>query len=301
MSQNKIAKELDVNQSTISRELRRNLGKRGYRYKQANKIATERRSNTHKSIKMTDNLKNLIEEKIRLDWSPEQISGWFACEKKLRISHQTIYEPIWADKRCGGQLFQHLRRKGKAYRPRNTDKQAGRGFIKNRVSIDERPAVVDKKTRVGDWGIDLVIGANHSGALLTIVERKLSFTVSKQVNDKSAKTVTAATIELLTPYKESVLTITADNGKEFAYHEEVSEALKCGYYFADPYGSWQRGLNENTNGLLRQSWPKGTDLKQVTQQEVDNVLLKLNNRPRKKLKYEMPAKLMAEHRVAIAA
>ena len=181
-------------------------------------------------------------------------------------------------------MFQHLRRKGKTYHPRNRDKQAGRGFIKNR-----------------DWGIDLVIGANHSGALLTIIERKTSFAVSKQVNDKSAKTVTVATIELLTPYKESVLTITADNGKEFAYHEEVCEALKCGYYFADPYCSWQRGLNENTNGLLRQYWPKGTDLKQVTQQEVSNVLLKLNNRPRKKLKYGIPAKLMAEHRVAIAA
>ncbi len=300
MSQNKIAKEPHVNQSTISRERLRNAGKRGYRYKQAHKRAIESRSNAYKSLKMTDNMKALIEEKIQLDWSPEQIYGWLTRENKPRISYQTIYKHIWADKRCGGLLFQHLRRKGKAYPHRNKDKQAG-SFIKNRVSIDEQLPIVDEKIRVGDWEIDLIIGAKHSGALLTIVERKTRFAVSKQINDKSSKTVTTATIELLTPYKEAVLTITADNGKEFAYHEEVSEVLECGYYFADPYCSWQRGLNENTNGLLRQYWPKGTDLKRVTQQEVSNVLLKLNNRPRKKLKYDMPAKLMAEHMVAVAA
>ncbi|WP_262368493.1 IS30 family transposase [Marinomonas sp. IMCC 4694] len=235
MSQNKIARQRRVNQSTISRELLRNSGQRGYRYKQAHDMAIARRLNAPKALKMTGSTKHLIEEKIREDWSPEQISGWLTREKKLQVSHQTIYEPIWADKRCGGLLFQHLRRKGKAYTPRNKDKQAGRGCIKNRVSIDERPSTVDEKTQIGDWEIDLVIGAKHSGALLTIVERKLSFTVSKQINDKSAKTVTAATIELLTPYKDVVFTITADNGKEFAYHEQVSQALKCGYYCADPY------------------------------------------------------------------
>ena len=301
MSQNLIAKQLCVNQSTISRELARNTGKRGYRIKQAQGLSDKRRLSACKAIKMTEGLVTVIDSKIEQEWSPEQISGWFREEQGFLIRHETIYLHIWADKRSGGQLFQYLRRKGKAYQSRNKNKQAGRGFIKNRVSIDERPSVVEDKSRIGDWEIDLVIGKGHSGALVTIVERKTSFTVSTRVDDKSAKTVTAATIALLQPFKDAVLTITADNGKEFAYHEEVTEHLKCGVYFADPYCSWQRGLNENTNGLLRQYWPKSTDFKKVSQSSVQDVIVKLNDRPRKKLNYKTPAKLMAEHMVAIAA
>ena len=301
MSQNLIAKQLCVNQSTISRELARNTGKRGYRIKQAQGLSDKRRLSACKAIKMTEGLVTVIDSKIEQEWSPEQISGWFREEQGFLISHETIYLHIWADKRSGGQLFQYLRRKGKAYQSRNKNKQAGRGFIKNRVSIDERPSVVEDKSRIGDWEIDLVIGKGHSGALVTIVERKTSFTVSTRVDDKSAKTVTAATIALLQPFKDAVLTITADNGKEFAYHEEVTEHLKCGVYFADPYCSWQRGLNENTNGLLRQYWPKSTDFKKVSQSSVQDVIVKLNDRPRKKLNYKTPAKLMAEQMVAIAA
>jgi IS30 family transposase len=301
MSQNKIAQQLSVSQSTISRELSRNTGKRGYRIKQAQIRADKRRLSARKTIKMTVELIALIESRIKEKWSPEQISGWLKEEQNTLISHETIYQHIWSDKRTGGQLFQYLRRKGKAYQSRSKDKQAGRGFIKNRVSIDERPSVVEDKSRVGDWEIDLVIGKGHSGALVTIVERKTSFTVSMRVDDKSAKTVTAATIALLQPFKDGVLTITADNGKEFAYHEKMTEHLGCGVYFADPYCSWQRGLNENTNGLLRQYWPKSTDFKKVSQSSVQGVIVKLNDRPRKKLNYKTPAKLMAEHMVAIAA
>jgi len=193
-----------------------------------------------------------------------------------------------------------LRRKGKAYQPRGS-KHAGRGCIKNRVSIAERPNIVDEKTRVGDWEIDLVIGKGHSGALVTIVERKTKFTSSMRINDKTAETVTAATIALLTPFKDSVLTITADNGKEFAYHERIAKALDAKVYFADPYSSWQRGLNENTNGLLRQYWPKITDFKKISQKEVSTVITELNERPRKILDYETPAKLMAEHMALLRA
>ncbi|WP_435234365.1 IS30 family transposase [Psychromonas sp. PT13] len=301
ISQNKIALQLKVSQSTISRELSRNTGKRGYRIKQAQSLAQERRLHSRKAIKMTSNLIALIDSKIYMKWSPEQISGWLKEVHRILISHETIYLHVWADKKRGGQLFQHLRRKGKAYQSRSKDKQAGRGFIKNRVSIDERPTVIDNKSRIGDWEIDLVIGKGHSGALVTIVERKTSFTVSMRVDDKSAKSVTAATIALLQPYKKAVHTITADNGKEFAYHEMMSEYLDCGVYFADPYCSWQRGLNENTNGLLRQYWPKATDFKKVSQSEVEDVIVQLNDRPRKKLNYKLPAKLMAEHMAAIAA
>jgi len=301
LSQNKIAEQLSVNQSTISRELNRNTGKRGYRIKQAQALTDKRRLFACKAIKMTTSRIKLIDEKTIEKWSPEQISGWLKEEKNIHISHETIYQHIWSDKQSGGELFRHLRRKGKTYQVRNKNKQAGRGFIKNRVSIDERPRVVDDKSRIGDWEIDLVIGKGHSGALLTIVERKTSFTVSTRLNDKSASTVTVATIALLKPFQDAVLTITADNGKEFAYHEQMTEQLKCGVYFADPYCSWQRGLNENTNGLLRQYWPKSTDFKKVSSLEVEDVIVQLNDRPRKKLQYQTPAKLMAEYMVAIAA
>jgi IS30 family transposase len=149
--------------------------------------------------------------------------------------------------------------------------------------------------------VEWVIGKGHNGALVKIVERKTSFTISTSVDDKSAKTVTAATIALLAQFKCAVLTITADNGKEFAYHEKMTESLQCDVYFADPYCSWQRGLNENTHGLLRQYWPKSTDFKKVSQSAVQDVTVNFNDRPRKKLNYKTPAKLMAEHMVAIAA
>lgn len=157
------------------------------------------------------------------------------------------------------------------------------GQIKNRVSIDERPIVVDEKSRVGDWKIDTVIGKNHSGALVTIVERATLFTVSMRVNSKRAKEVTAATLALLTPFKGLVHTITSDNGKEFAYHEKIAAGLECDFYFAHPYHSWERGLNENTNGLLRQYFPKSTDFKTVRANAVKQSVDQLNNRSRKTL------------------
>jgi IS30 family transposase len=163
------------------------------------------------------------------------------------------------------------------------------------------PHVVDDKSRIGEWEIDLVIGKEHSGARVTIVERKTNFTVLARVDDNSAKIVTAETVALLAPLIGAVLTITADNGEKFAYYEEMTEDLKCDVFFADPYYSWQQGLNENTNGLLRQYWPKITDFKKVSQSAVQDVMVKLNDRPTKKLNYKTPAKLMAEHIVAISA
>jgi IS30 family transposase len=299
-SQKAIADIVEVSQSTISRELKRNTGNRGYRHKQAQYWTDERKLTARKSLKMTASKITLIESKIRKRWSPEQISGWLREEQDTLISHETIYLHIWSDKKSGGNLYTYLRRSGKSYQPRGKS-QAGRGHIKNRVSIDERPAIVDEKERLGDWEIDLVIGKGHSGALVTLVERQTSFTLSTRINDKSAETVTAATIKLLEPYKDAVLTITADNGKEFAYHERITEALDANVYFADPYCSWQRGLNENTNGLLRQYWPKKTDFKKVSQKSVSSVIVQLNNRPRKKLNYKTPAIKMAEYMAAIAA
>ena len=300
LTQQKIADAVGVSQSAISRELNRNKGKRGYRYQQAQNKADIRRTMAAKAIKMTPDMIELIKSKLREKWSPEQVSGWLLEEKEQLLSYETIYLYIWDDKRSGGDLYRYLRRQGKKYQPRSK-KQAGRGCIKNRVSIDERPAIVDAKSRVGDWEIDLVIGKGHSGALLTIVERMTSFTVSMRIDSKCADVVTAATIDLLKPFKGAVLSITADNGKEFAYHEQMTKALGAPVFFADPYSSWQRGLNENTNGLLRQYWPKATNFKEVKKKEVASVIVQLNNRPRKKIGYKKPAELMADHMAALVA
>lgn len=299
-SQRKMASTLGVNQSTISRELSRNTGKRGYQHKQAQSKTIQRRLAAVKPTRMTPAMIGIIESKLRVDWSPEQISGWLLEEQERLISHESIYLHIWADKQAGGDLYTHLRRKGKKYDKRRNGKST-RGHIKNRVSIDDRPQAVDDKSRIGDWEIDTVIGKGHSGALVTIVERVTNFSVSAQVNSKSAADVTQATIALLKPYKDAVHTITADNGKEFAYHETISKALCTEVYFAHPYSSWERGLNENTNGLLRQYFPKNTDFKAVTQKAVKHAVNRLNSRPRKGLGFKTPAQLMGNHMAALAA
>ena len=299
-SQREIAESIGVSQSTVSRELARNTGFRGYRHKQAQNRANKRRKEAAVATKMTLQMITLIELKIRLEWSPEQISGWLLEEREELISHETIYLHVWADKKAGGDLYTYLRRQGKKYDKRRNGK-ASRGQIKNRISIDERPEIVEDKSRIGDWEIDTVIGKGYSGALVTIVERVTKFTVAKQVDNKSAAAVTAATIELLRPLKDVVLTITADNGKEFSFHEEMGRELNADVYFAHPYSSWERGLNENTNGLLRQYFPKKTDFKKICQEEVLHAVERLNTRPRKDLGFKTPPALMNEYIAAKAA
>lgn len=300
MSQRAIASAIGVSQSTVSRELARNTGERGYRHKQAQAKAVERRYAAVKPTKMTPAMIRIIESKLRQEWSPVQIAGWLRVVRKQLISHESIYLHVWADKQNGGSLYTHLRQRGKKYDKRRNGKST-RGQIKNRVSIDDRPQIVGDKSRIGDWEIDTVIGKSHSGALVTIVERVTNFTVSAQVNSKSAADVTRATIDLLKPLKDVVHTITADNGKEFAYHEQISKALSADVFFAHPYSSWERGLNENTNGLLRQYFPKDTDFKTVTQKDVRRAVNRLNTRPRKGLGFKTPSQLMSEYRAALAA
>ena len=278
-----IANGLGRDKSSVYREINRNIGLRGYRPEQANEKALTRRKEAAKAVKMTAAFVMKIEELIRLEWSPEQISGRRLKEHNECISHERIYQHIWADKQKGGDLYTYLRRQGKKYDKRRNGKST-RGQIKNQVSIDDRPEIVDNKTRVGDWEIDTVIGKNHKGAIVTIVERKTLFTVAALVDSKQADVVTDATINLLTPLIGRVHTITADNGKEFSWHENFAEALNTKVYFAHPYSSWERGLNENTNGLLRQYFPKGTDFRTLTQKDIDDAVYKINNRPRKILK-----------------
>jgi IS30 family transposase len=286
-SQSAIAIEINVHKSTICRELRRNRGLKGYRPKQAHVKATNRRQGAAKYVKLTPNIITLVNSLIRQDFSPDQVSGSLKRNHGVIISHETIYRHLLADKANGGTLYKHLRRSNRKRKKRYGSRNI-RGQIPGRVSIDLRPVIVDNKERIGDWEIDTVIGKNHKGALLTIVERKSKYTLIQKLSYKRSRLVADATIDLLAPYQDKVFTITSDNGKEFADHQRISKQLTAKVYFAHPYHSWERGLNENTNGLIRQYFPKSTNFKSITIESVRNVMDQLNNRPRKTLDYATP-------------
>jgi IS30 family transposase len=289
LSQNKIAKQLGVAQSTISNEVRRNSGKRNYRYKQAHQKAVQRRYKASSvASKMTTDLGLFVESLIRENkMSPEQISGRLLKNNNLLISHESIYRYVWRDKKDGGDLYKNLRQRGKK-RNKRGNKKAGRGLIPNRIGIELRPAEVDLKKRVGDWEGDTIIGKNHHGAIVTMVERKTKLVRLKLIASTNAQETTKAIISSLDPLKKHVLTITTDNGKEFSGHKNVTAALDAQVYFANPYRSWERGLNENTNGLVRQFFPKKTDFTKLTHEQVKIVEDNLNNRPRKMLNFKTP-------------
>lgn len=296
LSQSQIADEVGVHKSTISREFRRNKGRRGWHPKQAQELRDERRKNCanaqrHSLLEWTE-----VERLIRQDMSPEQASQRLALEGGLPISHESIYLHIYADKRRGGDLWRHLRCQ-KPRRKRYASGQERRGTIKNRVGIDERPAIVEQKSRIGDWEGDTVIGKNHRGALVTLAERKSRYILAAQVPDKHASGVTAAVTRLLRPHKGKCYTMTFDNGKEFAEHETIAAELDADVYFAHPYHSWERGLNENSNGLLRQYFPKGMELAEVTQEQVQWAVDRLNHRPRKVLGFRTPFEVFFEKTV----
>ena len=286
-SQTDIAIEIGVHKSTVSRELNRNRGQKGYRPKQAHRKADERRAEAYKFVKMTSQIIPLIEILIRQDFSPEQVCGFLQRKHRIRISHESIYRHILKDKAQGGNLYLHLRHSNKK-RKKRYGSYDRRGQIKGRVSIDERPAIVDAKKRLGDWEIDTIIGKNHKGVLLSIVERKSKFTLIRKLPKKQAEVVAEAAVHLLQPYEGKVLTITADNGKEFTHHEHIKELLKTDVYFAHPYHSWERGLSENTNGLIRQYFPKKMSFENIQEQHVHMAMNRLNNRPRKTLEYKTP-------------
>jgi IS30 family transposase len=283
--QSEIAKLLGRHRATISRELWRNRGMRGYRPKQAHRMAFARRKAKIRP-RFSSPIWQQVELLIQRDWSPEQISGRLMAEQGVRISHEYIYQYIYADKRTGGDLHRHLRCQKK--RRKRYGAYDRRGVIPNRVSIDERPVVVDERSRVGDWEGDTVIGKNHKGALVTLVERKSLYTVIGGVARKTAAAVRAAIVAGLTLHKNRVHTLTYDNGKELAEHEQIAKALGVEIYFAHPYSSWERGLNENTNGLLRQYFPKGQELTAVAREEIEHVADRLNHRPRKTLGFRTP-------------
>ena len=289
-TQTEIAKILGVHKATISRETRRNCGKRGYRPKQAHELAVKRRMEKARP-RITPEVWALVEEKISADWSPEQISGRFAKDG-FAISHEHIYQHIYADKRAGGSLWTHLR----CQKPRRKryGKHDRRGKIPERKSIEQRPPLVDERARYGDWEIDLILGKNHQGAVVTLTERKSRFTLLRYVAGKHAEQVAQTAITLL-KWVTHLESITADNGKEFTAHQKISQALSVDFYFAHPYASWERGTNENTNGLIRQYLPKHRNLQNLSSQEENLIMDRLNLRPRKCLDFRTPFEVFFEH------
>ena len=284
-----IAKRVGVHKTTISRELKRNTGKKGYRYKQAQRKANQRRQRGRKRLAEKD--WEIVEGYLEKDLSPEQVSARVLKKHGLQISHEWIYQYIWKDKREGGKLYQHLRRK-KKYRKRGSLKDK-RGKIPNQKSIDDRPEAANKRERIGDWEGDTIIGKGKQGAIVTMVDRKSRYLRMGLVEHRTKEAVSKAIIDLLSDFP--VHTITLDNGKEFADHEIVAQALGAEVYFAHPYSSWERGTNENTNGLIRQYIPKKMSFGLLTDADIVFVENRLNSRPRKCLDFEQPEITLKSH------
>ena len=294
-SQTKIANEIGVHRSTISRELSRNRGKRGYRPKQANEIALNRRIKAKHRIQ--PETWDWVERLIRMDWSPEQISGWLKNRIDIQISHEWIYQHIYEDKRNNGDLHLHLRCQKK--RRKRYGSYDRRGKLSNRVSIDQRPAEVETRQRLGDWEVDTMIGKRHKQALVTLIERKSRLVLLRKVEQRTAGAVEDAITHLLEPWTHDVHTITADNGKEFAHHKQIANKLKAEFYFAHPNAAWERGSNENVNGLIRQYFPKKQSFVNITNDETELVTNLLNFRPRKCLDFKTPIEVFLELSVAL--
>ncbi|WP_404471052.1 IS30 family transposase [Vreelandella venusta] len=291
MSQQLIARELGIHSSTVSHELRRNAYSSGYDPEQAQSLSNHQRRSAWKRTKRLPSLITTVAGRLRDEWSPEQISGFMTPLAGVGVSHQWIYALIWDDKAHGGDLWRHLRQPKRRSKHRAQAKSAGLGKIPNRVGIEHSPSEIDDRLTIGHWEGDTVIQGHKQSGLVTLVERRSGYLLAARVPKASAEFTRAAMIRLMKPRRGAVQTITLDNGSEFANHTAVIKAVTAAIYFCDPYCSGQRGSNENTNGLIRQYFPKGTDFRQVTDTELRKVVKKLNDRPRKRLGYRTPAQV----------
>lgn len=299
--QSDIARILERHKSTISRELNRNSGGRGYRPKQAQELSLGRQAKDNGSTISADTWA-FADAKLAEHWSPEQISGYLQVNNQPAVSHESIYRRIYADKHLGGTLHSTLRCQKK--RKKRYGNRERRGTIPNQVSIEQRPALVDQLERYGDWEGDLVIGANHQQALVTLNERKSRYSLIGMVTRKTAEAVSDTIISLLTPFSAFVHTLTTDNGKEFAQHERIALQLDAKHFFAHPYCSWERGANENMNGLIRQFFPKKMRFESITAKDIQQTMHSLNHRPRKCLNFKTPhevfMKQLESHTLGVA-
>jgi IS30 family transposase len=282
-----IARQVARAPSSVSRELRRNLSSQGrYTPLKADQRARARRSRSRRNGRFGSDDWILVEHLLGLDWSPEQVAGWLARHELLAISYETIYLHVWHDKAVGGQLWTHLRQGAKKRRKRYRSHDS-RGRLAGKRHISERPALVETRTELGHWEIDTMKGdsqARHS--VVTMVERATGYTEIGKLVRHNAAEATARCIELIA--RNRVATVTADNGTEFHSYAEIEAATGATFYFATPHHSWERGTNENTNGLIRQYLPKRTSMAHVTQEHCDAIAARLNSRPRKRLGFRTP-------------
>jgi IS30 family transposase len=288
-NQSEIARHLGRHRSTISRELRRNVKRYDgyYRASTANEYANGRRSRSRRNQHFTAADFKIVEKKLREDWSPDQISGHLRLHGGLSISYETIYNHVWKDKAEGGDLYRHLRCSPKLRRKRHNSYDS-RGRLAGKRHISERPSYVEKRRSVGHWEIDTVIGKEAKDCVTTLVERKTGYAFIGKLPDRTKFATSKRLKKLMHRAPDQFKTITADNGTEFHDYKAVEETTDVKFYFATPYHSWERGSNENFNGLLRQYLPKRTSQAGVTQSDCDRIARKLNSRPRKRLGYRTP-------------
>lgn len=288
-NQTEIAKTIGRDKSVVWREINRNCDERNgvYKHDLANRKYVYRQKYKRKKKFFTESVKSYVESSLEQKFSPEQIAGKAKKEGVECVSAERIYQHIWRDKKLGGKIFEDLRTQGKRYRKRGAGKDK-RGIIVGRRDISERPQVVENRERIGDLEIDTIIGKHHQGAIVTINDRVSGMLKMKKLESKNAEQLAVETIKLLSDWKEFLHTMTSDNGKEFAAHNTISDALGIDFFFAEPFHSWQRGSNENLNGLIRQYIPKQTDFSTITDEYVAYVENELNNRPRKRHNFETP-------------
>jgi IS30 family transposase len=282
-----IALKLGRDPSTIYREIKRNGHEGGYFPRTAQLYAALRKSKASSHPRISKEIKEYVAEKLQLQWSPDQISKRLELESGLKVSHEWIYSWLERERTQGGRLHLNLRW-GKKKRKKRFGSRDKRGQIPNRVSIEKRPELVNQRGRIGDWEGDTIIGKNHRGKLVTLVDRVSLLTRIRKVENKTAAVVCQSIIQTIRTLADSFFSLTLDNGTEFTYHEEMTQTTGIPIYFCHPYSSFERGTNENTNGLIRQYFPKITDISLLTEQEVQKVEDLLNHRPRKKLGYLTP-------------
>ncbi len=285
-SRKEIAQVIGVSQSTLSRELNRNSGQRGYHYQQAHVKAADRQRRLQNYRNLTLEIRNFIRTKMTEEqWSPAQIVGYLRKNGKPAVCVETIYAYIRADKENGGDLWKHCRHQLKH---RRRQVSAPYLAVQNRTMIDERPADWDGSTP-GDFEMDTIVGKDGKGAIVTLVERKTNFTMARKLPEgKDAKALAQAVIIMLLPYIGKIRSITTDNGSEFAEHLLIAKRLKTKIFFAHPYSSWEKGCIEYHNKLIRQYIPKGTDFDTISDDMLKEIIIKINKRPRMKLGFSSP-------------
>ncbi len=291
LKQYQMADILDVHPSTISRELKLNSGKQGNYLKNAHYLSLARRKGKV-SPRITAEQWVRVEHWLRHDFSPEQVSDWLKAREDVYISHEWIYQYIENDKHNKGKLYKHLR--GKPSHRKRYGSTWNKNVLGERLTIEERPECVNQRKRYGDWEVDTMIGRQGGAVLVTLVERKSKLCRIGLAVNKTAKAVKDKMLELLSTLSSFVHTLTYDNGSEFAKHREIDKELECQAYFARPFCSGDRGLNENTNGLIRQYLPKRTSFDNLTQDKLNFIMHRLNNRPRKTLNVRTPNEVFYE-------